>query len=65
VRAGEAKHVAQIMNQQQARLDRALLRFAVYTKLDFHAHGTSEHLQAKSLGAQTLRLPRSYFKTPA
>jgi hypothetical protein len=61
MRAGEPEHVAQIMNQQQARFDRALLRFAVYTKLDFHAHGSSEQ-HNELLGAQTLPLPRSYFK---
>src|SRR5260370_18842149 len=41
VRAREPEHVAQIMNQKQARLDLALIRFAVHTKLDFHGASDS------------------------
>jgi hypothetical protein len=50
VRASEPEHIAQIMNQQQARLDLTVMLVAVYTKLDLHGHGASEHPQAKTWG---------------
>src|SRR5690348_9092188 len=49
------------MNQQQARLDRALMLLSVDTKLNLDTHGPSEQAE-ENLGEQTLRLRRRYFK---
>src|SRR5258705_12883716 len=41
MRAGEAKNVAEIVDQQQPRLNFRLVRFSINSNLDFGWHGAS------------------------
>src|SRR3977135_2203169 len=49
MRAGEAKDVAEIVDQQQPRLDLGLVRFSINSNLDFGWHGASRTNRAYEL----------------